>query len=246
MTQSTVRPGRPVYLELNAQRVTCAFRFYQELFAWTLSPLHVPPWGNIAVMSNGDRDFGTQFMAMGAFATPRWIIWFTADLERAEAVINKRGGDVGQGIHQLGPSMMILNARGPLGHPFSLARLDPDPPEVDACGDPHTAEFWGSDTAALADFYADVLDLKVVSTTKGAMLTDGDAPRLFLRNAETDMRPRWLPYFRTSSVGGDCERARRAGGIVQVHQEVIPDLGDLVVLADPAGAYFGLINPDAR
>ncbi|NNE24876.1 MAG: hypothetical protein HKN11_19935, partial [Rhizobiales bacterium] len=56
MTDNTVRPGRPVYLEMNAQRVTSAMRFYNELFAWTSAPLHVPPWGNIAVISNGDRD----------------------------------------------------------------------------------------------------------------------------------------------------------------------------------------------
>ena len=67
MTKSAVRPGRPVYLEMNAQRVTAAIRFYQELFAWTSAPLHVPPWGNIAVIRNCDRDFGTRFMTLGPF-----------------------------------------------------------------------------------------------------------------------------------------------------------------------------------
>ncbi|NND19907.1 MAG: VOC family protein, partial [Silicimonas sp.] len=38
-------------------------------------------------------------------------------------------------------------------------------------------------------------------------------------------------------------RSRRAGAVVQIHQEIIDDIGELVVLSDPAGAYFGLVDP---
>lgn len=184
-------------------------------------------------------------MAMGGFATPKWIIWFSADLDRAESVIKKLGGDIGKGIHQLGNLGSILNAQDPLGHPFSLITMRHDPPETDQCGEPCLAEFWGNSASELSEFYAEVLELECVSTPTGAMLTDNDIPRLFLRDVEFEIQPpRWIPYFRTSSTGGDCERARRAGGIVQVHHEIIPYLGGLVVLADPAGAYFGIVNPD--
>ena len=70
MSKVPLRPGRPVWLEMNAQRVTTAMRFNQELFAWVSVPLHVPPWGSIPNIVNGDRMFGNQFMAMGGLNGP--------------------------------------------------------------------------------------------------------------------------------------------------------------------------------
>ncbi|MGI9464358.1 MAG: hypothetical protein ACR2OM_10480 [Aestuariivirgaceae bacterium] len=245
MAESALRPGRPIWLELNAQRVTSAIQFYQVLFGWTSRPLHVHPWGSIPNIVNGERMLGNQFMAMGGFAAPRWIIWFSADLDRAEVQIKRLGGDVGQGIHQLGNLGLVLNATDPQGHPFSLINPHGDPPQSDQCGDPCLAEFWGPNAAETADFYAEVINLKCVKTDKGAMLTDQDVPRLFLRDTDFDIHPpRWIPYFRSSSTGGDHERARRAGAVLQVYQETVPQLGDLVVLSDPAGACFGIVNTD--
>ncbi|MEO1207541.1 MAG: hypothetical protein AAFV45_14535 [Pseudomonadota bacterium] len=182
-------------------------------------------------------------MAMGAFALPKWMIWFSADLERAKTIIEKRDSDIGRGVYQLGELGLLLDARDPEGHPFSLIELAIDPPENDSFGDPCLAEFWGPSASRLAGFYADVLNLKNERIPTGAMLSDDGVPRLFFRDTSFDIHPpRWIPYFRSSGTGGDCERARRAGAIVQVHQEVVPKLGDLAVLADPTGAYFGIVD----
>ena len=243
MAQPVIRTGRPLWLELNAQRVTEAVRFYQELFAWSLRPLHVPPWGAIPIIANGDRPFANQFMAMGAFAVPHWKIWFAGDLPAAETAIKAAGGDVGQGIHLLEGHGHRLDAHDPAGRQFALIDLVGAPPEADRPGDPCLAEYWGPDALALADFYASALGLDRVDIPTGAMLTDDGEPCLFLRRTDFEIHPpRWIPYFRTASVGGDLERARRAGAIRQVYEDTIPHLGELVILADPAGAFFGLVD----
>ena len=54
---------------------------------------------------------------------------------------------------------------------------------------------------------------------------------------------RWIPYFRSRSVQADERRAMLLGAIRQVPLESDPDLGDVVVMADPAGCLFGLILP---
>ena len=245
MNDNNVGAGRPVRLELNAQRVPAAMDFYRTLFGWTSIPLHVPPWGSIPLIANGDRIFANEFMAMGAFATPKWMIWFSGDLERAENVIQKGGGETGRGIYQLGELGQLLDARDPAGNGFALIRLQTPPPDEDAPGDPCLAELWGPGVAALAEFYADVFGLGGAATPRGAALSDNGDQRMFFRDTDFDMpRPSWIPYFRSTSVGGDCERARRAGAVVQIHQKIVEDIGELVVLADPAGAYFGLVNPD--
>ncbi|NND41262.1 MAG: hypothetical protein HKO04_04205 [Silicimonas sp.] len=239
-----VSPGRPVRLELNAQRVTDAMRFYREVLGWTSIPLHVPPWGSIPQIANGDRIFANEFMAMGTFSTPKWMIWFSADLEKAEAAIRKGGGDPGKGIYPLGDLGRLLDGTDPAGNGISAIELNVPPPEQDRAGDPCLAELWGNNVAERAAFYGEVLGLEHALTPLGAKLTDNGVPRIFFRNVDFDLpRPIWIPYFLTTSVGGDCERSRRAGAVVQVHQEIIDDIGELVVLSDPAGAYFGLVDP---
>ena len=244
MNGTEVRAGRPVRLELNAQRVTAAMEFYRTLFSWTSIPLHVPPWGSIPLIANGDRVFANEFMAMGAFATPHWKIWFSGDLERAEEAIRKGGGETGQGIYQLGALGLLLDAREPAGNDFSLIRLQAPPPDKDAPGDTCRAELWGNGVADLAGFYAEVFGAESAATSQGAKLSFNGNPQIFFRDSDFDLpRALWIPYFRSTSVGGDCERARRAGAVVQVHKETVEDIGELVVLSDPAGAYFGLVDP---
>ena len=239
-----VRPGRPVRLELNAQRVTSAVQFYQRLFGWRSIPLHVPPWGSIPLIANGERVFGNEFMAMGAFAPPQWLMWFSGDLRRAEAAIRAGGGDTGQGIYQLGTLGHLLDATDPAGTRFAVIELAVAPPETDAPGDPTLAELWGANVAEQAPFYADVFGLELAPTARGAALADHGVPRLFFRNVSFDLpRPIWVPYFLSAGVGGDCERARREGALVQVPQERVADIGQLAVLTDPAGAAFGLVDP---
>lgn len=239
-----VRPGRPVRLELNAQRVTDAMQFYRKLFGWTSTSLHVPPWGSIPQIANGERVFANEFMAMGSFAQPKWMIWFSADLEKAEAAILNGGGNTGRGIYPLGELGNLLDASDPSGNRIAAISLNHAPPETDAPGDPCLVELWGTNASMHAAFYGEVLGLDVVPTALGAKLTDGNVPRVFMRNVQFDLpKPIWIPYFLSKGVGGDCERARRAGAIVQVHKQVIEDIGELVVLSDTAGAYFGLVDP---
>ena len=238
------RPGRPVRLELNAQRVTEAMHFYRTLFGWTSVPLHVPPWGSIPQIANGNRVFANEFMAMGAFSQPRWMIWFSADLEEAEARIRKNGGDLGQGIYPLGDLGKLLDATDPSGNRIGAISLNQEPPGTDEPGDPCIAELWGNNASEHAEFYAAVLGLDAVTTQQGAMLKDGTVPRVFMRNVSFDLPvPIWIPYFLSKSVGGDCERAKRAGAIIQVHKEEVDNIGELVVLSDTSGAYFGLVDP---
>lgn len=236
--------GRPVRLELNAQRVTTAMHFYRSIFGWRSIPLHVPPWGSIPLIANGDRIFANEFMAMGAFAPPQWKVWLSLNVENAEIAIREGGGDPGQGFSQLGDVGLTLDAVDPAGNGFSVISLTQDPPAIDAPGDPCLVEMWGADASKHASFYADVFGLECVVTSRGAKLSDNGKPRIFFRDVPYDLpKPVWIPYFLSTGVGGDCERSRRAGAVVQVHKEIVEDIGELVVLSDPAGAYFGLVDP---
>lgn len=241
---SDPRPGRVVWLELNAQRVTLATEFYRALFAWECRPLHVPPWGSIPLISNGGREFANQFMAMGAFATPLWHVRLAADLAGALTRIPAAGGSCRPEIVRHEGFSEEVHGTDPHGTGFTLMRhIGRTVPADIRPGEPLTAEFWGQDARQRASFWAEVLGLTRKETDEGATLMDGERPRLFLRETDYDVQPpRWIPYFLTASLGGDLERARRLGAVVQVHPEMRAGLGEIAVLADPANACFGLVD----
>ncbi|MEM9145977.1 MAG: VOC family protein [Pseudomonadota bacterium] len=238
-------PGRPIWLELNAQRVTEGIRFYESLFAWSARPLHVPPWGAIPLIASDTRTFGNQFMAMGAFALPKWNLWFAADLETALARIPEAGGLANPEIVRLAGHSEEVHGQDPSGLGFNLMRPDGwQPPEHDRPGEPMAAEYWGPEARRVAAFFAAVLGLDLEETARGARLVGPEGARLFFTDPEFELiPPRWIPYLRTASLGGDLERARRLGAVPQMPEAEVDGLGRLAVLADPAGACFGLVQP---
>ena len=122
-------------------------------------------------------------------------------------------------------------------------RNHPEPPNP---GDPVTAELWVDDPAPLVPFYATLFGLEARETSAGFVLTGDGGPRLYLRRNPYELNPpRWIPYFRSLGVRGDERRAQMLGAVTQVPWEEVDGLGELVVLSDPAHAYFGLVNPDA-
>ena len=90
---------------------------------------------------------------MGAFASPKWMIWFSADLEKAEAAIRNGGGDPGRGIYKLGDLGHLLDANDPAGNRIAAIRLNDAPRETDAPGDPCLAEMWGASASEHARFF---------------------------------------------------------------------------------------------
>lgn len=238
--------GRIGWLEMNAQRVHLARPFYAGLFNWNWRALHARPFGNVAMIANGDWDFGNEFMAMGAFAVPRWTVWLRADMAHAAPRVEVLGGDPGAGVHRIAGHGLRLDATDPLGIGFGLIEAEAPMPVFDRPGDPVAAELWGPGVSALAAFYAGVLDLEARETPEGACLFGPDGPVLWLRDtAHPPTPPGWIPYFRSVAVGGDGERARRMGAITQMPPDETPGLGLLEVLSDPTGAYFGLLEPEA-
>jgi len=238
--------GRIAWMELNAQRVTASAEFYRALFGWDLHPLHVPPWGAMPILANGGREFANQFMAMGAFAMPRWLPWIAADLDRAPAQAKALGAPAPVRSEIPGNGRR-LDGRDPAGVSYGLMEPDFALPLRDLPGEPCLAELWGADPAALAPFYAAITGLVAAPVTTGMALAPGSGgadPRLLLRQSEVEvLPPRWIPYFRTSSLGADLERARRLGAIVQIPEEAVAGVGRLAILADPGGVAFGLFEP---
>ncbi|MEM7519357.1 MAG: hypothetical protein AAF368_20840, partial [Planctomycetota bacterium] len=52
----------------------------------------------------------------------------------------------------------------------------------------------------------------------------------------------WIPYFLSSGTVADQRRAELFGAAPQVKREAEGELPGLVLMADPSGAIFGLVE----
>ncbi len=237
-------PGAIGWLELNTPRSLIADNFYRDLFLWTSRAMHMDPWGIMPLWFNGKYEFANSFMAMGAFAPSQWNVYLSADVDVAESLVPRIGGNVRKGLHSHDGWGDLVDIEDPVGNRLTLIRRHSDDQWPPQPGSPYTAELWTETPGRVVDFYAATLGLAARQTTRGYALHDNDVDRLFLRDLPFHSPPNpWIPYFRTASVGADMERARRLGAIVQVPLEHADGIGDLVVMADPAGTIFGLVTP---
>jgi predicted enzyme related to lactoylglutathione lyase len=67
-----------------------------------------------------------------------------------------------------------------------------------------------------------------------------------LASAGATRTPRWTTYVRVDSVAASAPRAVQAGGSILVEPLDAPPAGSLAILADPAGAPFGIWEPQQR
>jgi predicted enzyme related to lactoylglutathione lyase len=67
----------------------------------------------------------------------------------------------------------------------------------------------------------------------GAMRAQGGAPS------------HWLVYIRVGDLRAHIERAQKLGARVLVDRSEVPDVGWFAVVADPAGAAFGMFEAKA-
>ena len=67
-------------------------------------------------------------------------------------------------------------------------------------------------------------------------------------DAPGEMPSHWLTYFQVESADDVAARAARSGGKIVEAPHDIPDVGRTGLLADPAGAIFGIfqVRPRAR
>jgi predicted enzyme related to lactoylglutathione lyase len=239
-------PGKLVWLEVNTPRAHAAQRFYSDMFCWRARPLHVEPMGLMPMFDNGGQPFANVFMALGAFAPSRWLSYFSADIDAAAARIADLGGRSGGKPETVPGWGRSLACHDPEGTSFTLfERHGGDPEDPSRPGDPHTCELWAASGEAMAGFYARLLGLSSRPGERGWALADDDGTaRLHVRSHPfTPPAHRWIPYFRSRSVQADERRAMLLGALRQVPLESDPDLGDVVVMADPAGCLFGLVLP---
>jgi predicted enzyme related to lactoylglutathione lyase len=246
------RAGTPCWIDLGVADVPAALAFYGGLFGWTGEA--GPPETGGYVMCLLD---GAPVAGIGPLMPEQPSNWNTYlasdDLDDTLAKVESAGGKVlapAMDIMTLGRMSMIVDSAGALlgtwqgldfkgcgvvNEPGSLVWNELLTRDVDAAKAFYGSVF-GVDTVD-SDASGDVayLEWQVDGGAVGGMMSL-DAPQF-----PVDLPSHWMTYFATGDLDASVATVTALGGSVSVPPTELP-FGRFAVVADPAGAFFSLIQ----
>ena len=256
---TTHEPGTFCWPELYTTDQAGAKTFYAGLFGWGTRDIPMGPDAAYTIFTLLGRDAAACFGALPNMAQqgirPHWIayVWVLSSDETA-ARAKAAGGQVVKepfdvpGVGRMAvlqdPTGATICAWEMKGHPGVGVIKEP--------GALQWTELLTNDTEAAATFYHRVFGWK------RRLWPTAEAPayHLFMRGevhasgmtpitAEMGpMAPVWVSYFRVSHCDETVASCSKLGGSVAVPAETVPTVGRFAVLVDPAGAHFGIVQPE--
>ena len=121
--------------------------------------------------------------------------------------------------------------------------------ECGLAGVPCWADLWTTDVDGSRRFYCELFGWTALAPSEefgGYWMFDRcDAPVAGGMGSMGDIAANnaWKPYFCTLDMNASLEKAEAGGATIQMAAMPVADLGVQAVLADPAGAVFGLWQP---
>jgi len=114
-------PGHIGWRELHTSDWESAFAFYSEQFGWAKSQaMDMGEMGTYQLFSDGGEDVGAM-MNSPNMPAPTWLFYFTVDsIEAAIGRINRGGGQVLMGPHEVPGGGWIVQGADPQGVMFAL------------------------------------------------------------------------------------------------------------------------------
>ena len=247
--------GKMVLAELTTPDVEQAERFYGGLFGWTFKDTQLGSFDFVEA-TGGGHVVATMFgrpLPADRRGGPIWLTFLSStDVDATTATATQQGAKVLRAPHDLpglGREAVFADPQGAVFAAFASA--SGDPPDVLAQpGQWIWSALVTSDPDAAAAFYQSVFGYDVYDMPEpvnaGHLTLAGDD---FARAAvnplpvnRPDVRPYWLDFVRVDDVGAAVAKAAALGGKVLVEPRVDRHGGRIAVIADPAGAPFGIME----
>ena len=247
--------GKMVWADLVTPDLAAAERFYGGLFGWTFRTIHTGSTDYAVALADG-RPVGGLFQKPIPAGEHRQSAWLTflsvSDVDAAKRAALAHGA-------KLVSDSKSYPARGrqavlsdPDGAVFAiLASSSGDSPDFLAePGEWIWSSLLAHDPGAAAEFYQevfsfDVFDLASDDGLEHLILSSDDLARASVNSLPADSkhrRPHWLNFVRVEDTVGMAAKVVASGGRVLVDPHVDRHGGHVAVVADPAGAPFGLME----
>ncbi|MCX4671600.1 VOC family protein [Streptomyces sp. NBC_01381] len=252
--------GAPVWVDLGTPDLERANAFYRALFGWEFQS-GGEQFGGYGMYQSGGKTVAGAMTVPVDEAPPSWTIYFkTPDADATSKAVEQAGGSVkyeAVDVGDLGRMAVFTDAQGvgfAVWQPGTIKGLD----LVDAPNSMNWTELYTPDIAAAAAFYGTVFGWGTTTQSfPGGSYTmihpaDGTADDMFgglwpLADApeEAEGGAYWTPYFQVTDIDAVLAKVEPAGGTVRVPRMDLAGVGSFAKLADPSGARFALMQPEA-
>ena len=247
-------PGKIVWMDLFTPDPGASAAFYQSILGWTATPISRDGRTYTVLRNHGRPVAGiVQRPVNGAApSTARWLPYFSVtSVPRALASIKEAGGKElapARDFPRRGTQALALDDEGAVFgilHSSSGDELD----YAAEAGDLIWAELLARNPATSATFYRRLFGFEVSfdpSTPRDGhfvLSSDGYARAGIAPLPRDDgARPGWIVFLRVGSVDTAAAAAGERGGRVLITPRRSPVGNPYAIVADPAGAVFGLVQ----
>jgi uncharacterized protein len=248
-------PGKVIWADLVTPDIAGAKHFYGQLFGWTFNDVHTGASDYSVALLDGNPVGGLFQRAVrpGEQRQPAWLTFISVrDVAAAGRNIVAHGGKMlapTRSYPDRGQQAVFADPQGAI---FAVLQSSSGDPEdvLAAPGEWIWSSVLTRDPDTDAAFYQDVFGYEVFELpsndgSKHILLSTDDYARASLNALPADAakrHPHWLNFVRVDSATDTAARAEALGGRVLVKPFTDRHGGLIAVVADPAGAPFGLLE----
>jgi uncharacterized protein len=248
-------PGKIVWADLVTPNLAAAKRFYGALFGWTFNDIHTGATDYSLALLGGAPVGGIveRTVKQGERRQPAWLTFISVgNVDKAQQTVVAHGGKVLSRPHVYAQRGRQAVFADPQGAVFAVLQSSSGDPQ-DALALPGEW-IWSSlashDPGTEAAFYQDifgyeVFDLPDEDGLEHVLLATDDYARASsnaLPAEASGLHPHWLNFVRVVSATDTAAKVESLGGRVLVAPHPDRHGGLIAVVADPAGAPFGLLE----
>jgi predicted enzyme related to lactoylglutathione lyase len=247
--------GKVVWADLVTPDLGSAERFYAGLLGWTFQNVHTGD-SDYAVAQIDGRPVGGLFQKSATAGEHRQSSWITfiavRDVDAAKRMALAHGAKVVSDSRNYPLRGRQAIFSDPEGAVFAiLASSSGDAPDLLAApGEWIWSSLLSREPGVEAAFYQrlfsyEVFDLAADDGLEHLILSSDDFARASVNSlpaGSAKRRPHWLNFIRVENTVDTVAKAVALGGRVLVEPHVDRHGGQVAVVADPAGAPFGLME----
>jgi predicted enzyme related to lactoylglutathione lyase len=247
--------GKVVWADLVTPDLAAAEHFYGGLFGWTFQAIHTGDSDYAVALADGRPVAGLyqKPIPSGEHRQPAWLTFIAVrDVDAAKRIALAKGAKVladSRSYPSRGRQAVLADPEGAI---FAiLASSSGDAPDfLAAPGEWIWSSLLSKDPGAEAAFYQqlfsyDAFDLASDDGSEHVILSSDDFARASANAMPADSARRhshWLNFIRVDHTGDMVAKVVASGGRVLVEPHVDRHGGQVAVVADPAGAPFGLME----
>jgi predicted enzyme related to lactoylglutathione lyase len=248
-------PGKMVWADLTTPDLAAAEKFYGAVFGWTFRSIHAGSSEYAVALLDGRPVAGLVEKAVpsGTHQQSAWLTFLAVnDVDGTKRSALAHGAKViaNDRTYPMRGQQCVLS--DPEGAVFALlASSSGDPPDyLPAIGEWIWSSLHAKDAGAEAAFYQQLFNYDVFEAPSDdgqvhLILSNDNYARVSandLAQGSARRHPHWLNFVRVDSAADTSAKVLASGGRVLVEPREDRHGGMLAVVADPAGAPFGLME----